>query len=52
MSSSAPPPVKLFYSYAREDEEYRAELEKRLITLRRSGIIEDWHDRNIVPGQS
>jgi N-acetyl-anhydromuramyl-L-alanine amidase AmpD len=44
-------PVKLFYSYAHEDEEFRKELVKHLSILRRKGIIEDWHDRKIVPGQ-
>lgn len=48
----APPrPVRLFYSYAHADEAFRDELEKHLSTLRRSGLIEEWHDRQIGAGQ-
>jgi tetratricopeptide (TPR) repeat protein len=43
--------LKLFYCYAREDKLYRAALEKHLGTLRRQGLIVDWHDRNINTGQ-
>ncbi|HZI86818.1 MAG TPA: toll/interleukin-1 receptor domain-containing protein [Pyrinomonadaceae bacterium] len=42
--------VKVFYSYAREDEKLREELEKHLTTLRRAQIIESWHDRDIAAG--
>src|SRR5579864_7896233 len=42
--------VTLFYSYAREDEILRAQLEKHLSSLRREGLIADWHDRQIVAG--
>ncbi|GHO82608.1 hypothetical protein KSZ_06140 [Dictyobacter formicarum] len=42
-------PVTLFYSYAREDEALRDELEKHLSPLRRQGIISSWHDRRIQP---
>jgi len=43
-------PVKLFYSYSHKDETLRDELEKRLIMLRREGLIEGWHDRRISAG--
>jgi HEAT repeat protein len=43
-------PVTLFYSYAREDEALRNELEKHLFLLQRRGFITAWHDRQIVPG--
>jgi len=43
-------PLKLFYSYAHEDEKLREELEKRLVHLRWQGLISEWHDRLIVPG--
>jgi hypothetical protein len=33
--------MKLFYSYAHEDEDLRQELEKHLSSLRREGLIED-----------
>jgi hypothetical protein len=43
--------VKVFFSYAHRDESLRDELEKHLSPLRRSGIIEPWHDRRIVAGE-
>ena len=43
--------VKIFYSYAHEDEDLRDELEKHLILLRRQGVITQWHDRQITAGQ-
>ena len=43
-----PTGVKLFYSYAHEDDELRQRLDKHLSILKRSGIIESWHDRNIT----
>jgi tetratricopeptide (TPR) repeat protein len=46
-----PTPLKLFYSYAHEDEELRDELKKHLTLLHREGVISEWHDRAIVPGQ-
>ncbi len=43
-------PVEVFYSYAHEDEALRNEFEKHLSLLRRQGLIADWHDRHILPG--
>lgn len=43
--------MELFISYSHQDEGYRAELGKHLSALRRQGLITDWHDRKIVPGQ-
>lgn len=43
--------VKVFISYAHEDEEYKDKLIKHLIGLKRKNIIEEWHDRKILPGQ-
>src|SRR5262245_18723081 len=45
------PPVRVFYSYAHEDEELRNELEKHLRLLQRQGIIQPWHDREITAGR-
>ncbi|MCG8574335.1 MAG: toll/interleukin-1 receptor domain-containing protein [Flavobacteriales bacterium] len=42
--------AKIFYSYSHADEEFRVELEKHLSILKRTGMIEDWHDRRIAPG--
>lgn len=43
-------PITLFYSYVDEDKIYQQELEKRLIVLRRQGLITDWHARRIDVG--
>ena len=49
-STAGPAPVRLFYSYAHEDEKLRAELERHLKILQHRGLIQPWHDRAIVPG--
>ena len=43
--------LTVFYSYAHEDETLRDELEKHLSLLKRQGVIDDWHDREITAGQ-
>jgi len=45
-------PIKLFYSYSHQDEPYRKKLETCLSGLKREGLIQEWHDRKILPGQS
>src|SRR6516162_4305456 len=45
-------PVSVFYSYSHKDEDLRNELEAHLAALRRSGLIQEWHDRKILPGQN
>jgi predicted ATPase len=40
-------PLKIFYSYAHEDERLRKQLEKHLALLRNQGVISEWHDRQI-----
>ncbi len=42
--------LKLFYSYAHKDERWRKRIETHLTTLRRHGIVAEWHDRNINAG--
>ena len=42
--------VEIFFCYAHEDEELRKGLEKQLRALRRQGIIDMWHDREISAG--
>lgn len=42
--------VKVFLSYAHRDERLRDELDKHLSPLKRSALIEAWHDRQILPG--
>lgn len=43
-------PLKLFYSYAHEDESFRDEMSKALKLLERQGLFEELYDRNIVGG--
>ena len=43
--------VKVFISYAHEDEAFREKLEEHLSILQRGGIISAWHDRKITPGR-
>ena len=44
-------PLSLFVSYSHEDERFRKRLEKHLALLRRQGLISEWHDRQIIPGE-
>lgn len=45
------PPLKVFYSYAHEDEQARDLLDEHLELLARRNVILRWHDRQIIPGQ-
>jgi len=42
--------VRLFFSYAHEDEWWRNQLEQHLKLLQRQGLVSIWHDRRIAPG--
>lgn len=44
-------PVVVFYSYAHKDAKSRVRLAKHLAILRRLGVIEEWHDRDIDAGE-
>ncbi len=44
-------PANIFISYAHKDEEYKDKLYNHLSGLRNSGFINDWNDRQILPGQ-
>jgi tetratricopeptide (TPR) repeat protein len=46
-----PKPVRLFCSYAHEDDRLRKKLLKHLSPLLLEGRIQAWHDRLIKPGQ-
>lgn len=43
--------IRIFFSYAHEDEPLRDELAKHLSLMKRRGLIEEWHDRQIVAGE-
>lgn len=42
--------IEVFYSYSHQDENLRNELVKHLSSLKRQGIVSDWHDRMIEAG--
>ena len=43
-------PIKVFLSYSHKDEELREQLENHLGSLKKEGIINNWHFRKIAPG--
>lgn len=50
-ASGSAAPLKVFVSYAHEDEPHRATLLAHLSALEDEGLIEIWHDRKITGGQ-
>lgn len=44
--------VRVFMSYAHEDEEYKDELDKHLAVQKRAGKIDTWQDRKLIAGSS
>ena len=42
--------LKIFMSYAHEDEAMKTELDKALVMLKKNEKIETWQDRKIKPG--
>lgn len=51
LSIAEPRPLRLFISYAHEDDSLRRELEDHLSPLKRQGTVEIWSDRSIEVGQ-
>lgn len=45
-------PISLFFSYSHKDEVLRDKLGDHLVPLERAGLIEVWHDREMLPGDS
>jgi TIR domain len=43
--------VKVFVSYAHEDDKLREQLDRHLSQLKRKNFIDVWHDRDISPGR-
>jgi hypothetical protein len=44
-------PINIFFSYSHKDESLRDELAAHLATLRREGVITEWHDRCVGAGE-
>jgi TIR domain len=44
------PPLVVFYAYSRDDEPHLTQLRRHVSLLRRQKKIDDWHDREILPG--
>jgi formylglycine-generating enzyme required for sulfatase activity len=45
-------PISLFSSYSHKDEDLRQKLETHLAALQRGGLIAEWHDRKLKPGDA
>ena len=43
-------PIQVFVSYSHKDEALRDRLSAHLSSLERTGVIVEWHDRRIPPG--
>lgn len=41
----------MFISYSHDDEEYMAQFVNHISVMKREGLIKEWHDRKIIPGQ-
>ena len=48
----SPMAIQLFYSYCHKDGSYRESMETSLAALKRDGLLENWSDKQILPGQS
>jgi WD40 repeat protein len=51
MTSQTPQPLRVFVSYAPEDDRYRRALEKHLGALQKSGAVEVWSAQRIEGGE-
>ena len=53
MSSQSRFTIRLFYSYSHKDRKHQEKMERTLTLLRdQDGILKDWSDRQILPGQT
>lgn len=43
--------LRVFISYSHHDEQHRQKLERTLVLLKRSGLVETWSDRCLAPGE-
>jgi hypothetical protein len=46
-----PSEIKIFLSYAHEDESFKNDLHKHFAPLRDNGQVSTWHDEKILPGE-
>ena len=46
------PAVQLFYSYSHKDARHKESMEKALALLQVDGLLQQWSDQQILPGQS
>ncbi|MXX04430.1 MAG: toll/interleukin-1 receptor domain-containing protein, partial [Gemmatimonadetes bacterium] len=44
--------MNLVYSYSHKDDHLREGIEKHLALLKAEGLIDEWYDRKILPGQA
>ena len=44
--------ANLFYSYSHKDEQHRYDMQNALSLLKRKNLLKDWHDEEILPGQT
>lgn len=44
--------IQLFYSYSHRDAQHRESMERTLSLLRQRGLLSQWDDTQILPGQS
>ncbi len=51
LNNSTMIPKKIFLSYSHKDDNYKKELDTHFAALKRSGKIETWQDRKILPGE-
>lgn len=49
-SQTQPNTIEVFFSYSHRDEDLMKELIKHLSILKRQGVIQAWHDRQITAG--
>ena len=45
-------PIKLFYSYSHRDETHRENMETSLAILEQDGLLYEWFDGKILPGEN
>lgn len=52
VAPSTPRPARVFFSYAHRDEALRDELERHISLLKWDGLVESWHDRRVLGGDT